>query len=51
MIGHQLLELLTGVLAATIGMMQQRIRALPRRQIAITRDVGHGIVLSSLRSS
>ena len=35
-IRHQLLELLAGVLAATIGVMQQRI-GLPRRQIAITR--------------
>src|SRR5207302_10321087 len=35
-IGHQLLELLAGILAATVGMMQQRI-GLPRRQIAITR--------------
>jgi hypothetical protein len=35
-IGHQLLELLAGVLAAAVGIMQQRI-GLPRRQIAITR--------------
>ena len=36
MVGHQPLELLAGVLAAAIGVMQQRI-GLPRRQIAITR--------------
>jgi hypothetical protein len=35
-IGHQLLELLAGVLAATVGVMQQRI-GFTRRQIAITR--------------
>jgi hypothetical protein len=28
-IGHQLLELLAGVLAATVGMMQQRIGFTP----------------------
>ena len=36
MIGHQPLELLAGVLAAPIGVMQQG-PGLPRRQIAMTR--------------
>jgi hypothetical protein len=36
MIGHQPLELLAGVLAATIRVMKER-RGFPRRQIAITR--------------
>ena len=36
MVGHQPLELLAAVLAATVGVMQQRI-GFPRRQIAITR--------------